>query len=86
MIRVVTFLVELLLCENYNPKILVCAFHGYVTLQRIWISRLGVQVKDGKVVKHEDRWNHKPLAESTKFLRRGNMMPTHMLMGFGKDR
>jgi hypothetical protein len=51
---------------------------------------------DGRVVKHEDRWDKKPLrnrdtvsfplagrlAEAS---RRGAMLLTHALMGFGKD-
>ncbi|RLN18425.1 uncharacterized protein C2845_PM02G18420 [Panicum miliaceum] len=55
-----------------------------------------LQVEDGKVVRHEDWWDKKPLknretvgfplagriAEAT---RRGAMLLTHALMGFGKD-
>lgn len=55
-----------------------------------------LQVENGKVVKHEDWWDKKPLknretvrvplvgrlAEGT---RRGAMLLTHALMGFGKD-
>lgn len=48
-------------------------------------------VKDGKVVRHEDRWHNTPLPEDKSGLlskagdivRRGNMMLTHALMGFG---
>jgi len=59
-------------------------------------SLIRIQVEDGKVVRHEDWWNKKPLknrgtvgfplagrlAEAT---RRGAMLLTHALMGFGKD-
>ncbi|CAO2195986.1 unnamed protein product [Urochloa humidicola] len=55
-----------------------------------------LQVEDGKVVSHQDWWDKKPLknrdtvafplvgrmAEAT---RRGAMLLTHALMGFGKD-
>ncbi|TKW31442.1 hypothetical protein SEVIR_2G106600v4 [Setaria viridis] len=55
-----------------------------------------LQLQDGKVVTHEDWWDKKPLknrdtvgfpllgrvAEAT---RRGAMLLTHALMGFGKD-
>lgn len=60
------------------------------------LIRLEVNDGDGKVVKHEDWWDKKPLknrhtvafplagrmAEAT---RRGAMLLTHALMGFGKD-
>nr|CAB3479539.1 unnamed protein product [Digitaria exilis] len=55
-----------------------------------------LQVQDGKVVKHEDWWDKKPLTnrETAAFplvgrlaeaSRRGAMLLTHALMGFGKD-
>ncbi|KAA3454139.1 Nuclear transport factor 2 family protein [Gossypium australe] len=60
------------------------------------ISLIRLYVKDGKVVRHEDWWDKKPLRnrETVKLpclgrmielTRRGSMFITHALMGFGKD-
>ncbi|KAL6977122.1 hypothetical protein U1Q18_025917 [Sarracenia purpurea var. burkii] len=60
------------------------------------ISLIKLDVEDGKVVRHEDRWDKKPLRnrETVKLplvgrilemTRRGSMMATHAMMGFGKD-
>ncbi|TYH32746.1 hypothetical protein ES332_D13G010500v1 [Gossypium tomentosum] len=60
------------------------------------ISLIRLDVKDGKVVRHEDWWDKKPLRnrETVKLpcvgrmielTRRGSMFVTHALMGFGKD-
>ncbi|CAK7325196.1 unnamed protein product [Dovyalis caffra] len=60
------------------------------------ISLIKLYVEDGKVVRHEDWWNKKPIGnrETIKFpllghvmetLRRGSMLATHAMMGFGKD-
>jgi len=59
-------------------------------------SRIRLQVEDGKVVRHEDWWDGKPLknrhtvgfpllGRMAEAGRRGAMMITHALMGFGKD-
>ncbi|KAJ1274591.1 hypothetical protein BS78_05G073400 [Paspalum vaginatum] len=59
-------------------------------------SRITLQVEDGKVVRHEDWWDGKPLRNRhtvgfpllgriAEAGRRGAMMVTHALMGFGKD-
>ncbi|XP_062232061.1 uncharacterized protein LOC133929351 [Phragmites australis] len=59
-------------------------------------SLIRLEVVDGKVVKHEDWWDKKPLKskETVGFpllghmaqaSRRGAMLLTHALMGFGKD-
>uniref|UniRef100_A0A0A9AUR9 SnoaL-like domain-containing protein n=1 Tax=Arundo donax TaxID=35708 RepID=A0A0A9AUR9_ARUDO len=59
-------------------------------------SLIRLDVEDGKVVKHEDWWDKKPLnkRETVGFQlvgrlaevsRRGAMLLTHALMGFGKD-
>lgn len=47
-------------------------------------SLITLQVEDGKVVKHVDMWNKQPHGRYG-ILRRGNMLLTHMVMGFGKD-
>uniref|UniRef100_A0A1D1XHS2 Peptide deformylase n=1 Tax=Anthurium amnicola TaxID=1678845 RepID=A0A1D1XHS2_9ARAE len=55
-----------------------------------------LQIKDGKVVRHEDWWDKKPLKnrETVKLplvgrlaeiARRGSMLATHAMMGCGKD-
>ncbi|KAH7298739.1 hypothetical protein KP509_25G057200 [Ceratopteris richardii] len=60
------------------------------------VSLIKLQVKDGKIVRHEDLWDKKPLWNRTtvnvplvgrfvETVRRGNMFLTHTLMGFGKD-
>lgn len=60
------------------------------------VSLIKLQVKDGKVVRHEDLWDKKPLwnrstvkaplvGRLVEKVRRGNMLLTHALMGFGKD-
>ncbi|KAJ8440739.1 hypothetical protein Cgig2_005470 [Carnegiea gigantea] len=60
------------------------------------ISLIVLFVEDGKVVRHEDRWNKKPLLNREtvrvpvvgrliEVARRGSMLATHALMGFGKD-
>uniref|UniRef100_A0A7C9CJV9 SnoaL-like domain-containing protein n=2 Tax=Opuntia streptacantha TaxID=393608 RepID=A0A7C9CJV9_OPUST len=60
------------------------------------ISLIVLSLEDGKVVRHEDRWNKKPLLNREtvrvpvvgrliEVARRGSMLATHALMGFGKD-
>ncbi|KAL4341761.1 hypothetical protein GQ457_08G010230 [Hibiscus cannabinus] len=60
------------------------------------ISLIRLYVEDGKVVRHEDWWDKKPLRnrETVKLpfvgrmlelTRRGSMLATHAFMGFGKD-
>ncbi|KAJ4720559.1 Nuclear transport factor 2 (NTF2) family protein [Melia azedarach] len=60
------------------------------------ISLIKLYIEDGKVVRHEDWWDKKPLwnRETVKLplvgrilemTRRGSMLATHAMMGFGKD-
>ncbi|XP_057462653.1 uncharacterized protein LOC130752824 [Actinidia eriantha] len=60
------------------------------------ISLIKLDVEDGKIIRHEDRWDKKPLRnrETVKLpivgrvlelTRRGSMLATHAMMGFGKD-
>ncbi|KAK6933572.1 hypothetical protein RJ641_036466, partial [Dillenia turbinata] len=60
------------------------------------ISLIKLYVEEGKVVRHEDWWDKKPLRnrETEKLplfgrileiTRRGSMLVTHAMMGFGKD-
>ncbi|KAK9735133.1 hypothetical protein RND81_04G185600 [Saponaria officinalis] len=58
------------------------------------ISLIVLSVEDGKVVRHEDRWDKKPLRNREnlpvlgrllEMSRRGSMLATHVIMGFGKD-
>ncbi|KAK2634290.1 hypothetical protein Ddye_029082 [Dipteronia dyeriana] len=60
------------------------------------ISLIRLYVENGKVIRHEDWWDKKPLwnRETTKLslvgramemTRRGSMLATHAMMGFGKD-
>ncbi|CAL5407010.1 unnamed protein product [Camellia sinensis] len=60
------------------------------------ISLIKLYVEDGKIIRHEDWWNKKPLwnRETVKLplvgriiemTRRGSMLATHAMMRFGKD-
>ncbi|KAJ0102942.1 hypothetical protein Patl1_05851 [Pistacia atlantica] len=60
------------------------------------ISLIKLHVEDGKIVRHEDWWDKKPLRnrETVKLplvghilemTRRASMLATHAMMGFGKD-
>lgn len=60
------------------------------------ISLIKLYVEDGKIIRHEDWWNEKPLwnRETVKLplvgriiemTRRGSMLATHAMMRFGKD-
>ncbi|KAK3152623.1 hypothetical protein QOZ80_2BG0161440 [Eleusine coracana subsp. coracana] len=59
-------------------------------------SLITLEIEDGKIVRHEDWWNKKPLKnkETTRLplvgrlaftTRRAAMLLTHAIMGFGKD-
>ncbi|KAJ3672084.1 hypothetical protein LUZ60_006805 [Juncus effusus] len=60
------------------------------------ISLIRLNVEEGKVIRHEDWWDKKPLKNKdtvnfplmgrvAEMTRRGSMLFTHALMGFGKD-
>eukprot|EP01018_Ginkgo_biloba_P012226 Gb_26958 [translate_table: standard] len=60
------------------------------------ISLIKLQVEHGKVIRHEDWWDKKPLwnrhtvrvplvGRMAEMMRRGSMLVTHGMMGFGKD-
>ncbi|KAG9146605.1 hypothetical protein Leryth_014614 [Lithospermum erythrorhizon] len=60
------------------------------------ISLIKLYTEGGKIVRHEDWWNKQPLwnrdtvqvpvvGRVTEALRRGLMLTTHAMMGFGKD-
>ncbi|KAF7852136.1 hypothetical protein BT93_L0529 [Corymbia citriodora subsp. variegata] len=60
------------------------------------ISLIRLHVENDKVIRHEDWWDKKPLKNrdtvkipmvgiTLETLRRGSMMATHVMMGFGKD-
>ncbi|XP_010543621.1 PREDICTED: uncharacterized protein LOC104816471 [Tarenaya hassleriana] len=60
------------------------------------ISLIKLYVEDGKIVRHEDWWDKKPLRNKDtvsipfvgrmlEVVRRGSMLATHAMMGFGKD-
>ncbi|KAJ3708677.1 hypothetical protein LUZ61_012382 [Rhynchospora tenuis] len=59
-------------------------------------TQIRLNVEDGKIVHHEDRWDKKPLktrdtvnipfvGRAAEVTRRGSMILTHAFMGFGKD-
>ncbi|WCJ19124.1 Nuclear transport factor 2 (NTF2) family protein [Euphorbia peplus] len=59
-------------------------------------SLIKLYVENGKVVRHEDWWDKEPIANSEtskiaalgklkEIFRRGSMLATHAMMGFGKD-
>ncbi|XP_050230733.1 uncharacterized protein LOC126679794 [Mercurialis annua] len=79
-------------------EILIDNKQHYVFLGRRidMISLIKLYVEDGKVVRHEDWWDKKPIGnrETSKIaiigrfkeiVRRGSMLVTHAMMGFGKD-
>ncbi|XP_019053972.1 PREDICTED: uncharacterized protein LOC104601373 isoform X2 [Nelumbo nucifera] len=60
------------------------------------ISLIKLRIEEGKVVRHEDWWDKKPLwnrdtvklplvGRVLEMTRRGSMLATHVMMGFGKD-
>ncbi|CAK9175347.1 unnamed protein product [Ilex paraguariensis] len=60
------------------------------------ISLIRLYVEEGKVVRHEDWWDKKPLLNRqtvklplvgriVEISRRGSMLATHAMMRFGKD-
>lgn len=60
------------------------------------VSLIKLQIENGKVTRHVDMWNKKPLLDRSTIkvplvgrmvesLRRGNMLITHLFMRFGKD-
>lgn len=59
-------------------------------------SLIKLYIEDGRVVRHEDWWGKKPLwnrntvklpllGRFAEMMRRGSMLATHAMMGFGKD-
>ncbi|XP_020106422.1 uncharacterized protein LOC109722716 [Ananas comosus] len=59
-------------------------------------SLIKLEIEEGKVIRHEDWWDKKPLKNRdtvklplvgrlAEITRRGSMLVTHALMGFGKD-
>eukprot|EP00268_Persea_americana_P053647 TRINITY_DN6093_c0_g2_i1.p1 TRINITY_DN6093_c0_g2~~TRINITY_DN6093_c0_g2_i1.p1 ORF type:complete len:178 (+),score=32.59 TRINITY_DN6093_c0_g2_i1:174-707(+) len=59
-------------------------------------SLIKLYIEDGRVVRHEDWWGKKPLwnrntvkppllGRFAEMMRRGSMLVTHAMMGFGKD-
>ncbi|KZV57835.1 hypothetical protein F511_21645, partial [Dorcoceras hygrometricum] len=58
------------------------------------VSLIKLYIEDGKIVRHEDWWNKKPLSNKetspffgriTEVWKRASMFVTHAFMGFGKD-
>ncbi|TKY51759.1 hypothetical protein E2542_SST23278 [Spatholobus suberectus] len=60
------------------------------------LSLIKLYIEEGKVVRHEDWWNKKPISNRetvqlpflgriAEMTRRGSMLATHVLMRFGKD-
>ncbi|XVF82728.1 hypothetical protein PTKIN_Ptkin16aG0072700 [Pterospermum kingtungense] len=96
--RIVEFSVTEKVISDGKQEILIDNKQQYKFLGRNidMISLIRLNVEDGKVVRHEDWWDKKPLRnrETVKFpfvgrmmelTRRGSMLATHALMGFGKD-
>ncbi|XP_011024159.1 PREDICTED: uncharacterized protein LOC105125427 [Populus euphratica] len=96
--RIVEYSVEEKAVSPKKQEILIDNKQNYKFLGRSidMISLIKLYVEDGKVVRHEDWWDKKPLRnrETIKFpmagrfmetLRRGSMLATHAMMGFGKD-
>ncbi|GJN19463.1 hypothetical protein PR202_gb06742 [Eleusine coracana subsp. coracana] len=80
------------------PKVLIDNKQFYKILGKPvdLASLITLEIEDGKIVRHEDWWNKKPLKnkETTRLplvgrlaftTRRAAMLLTHAIMGFGKD-
>ncbi|XP_022747113.1 uncharacterized protein LOC111296898 isoform X3 [Durio zibethinus] len=96
--RIVEYSVTEKVISSGKQEILIDNKQQYKFLGRNidMISLIRLSVEDGKVVRHEDWWDKKPLRnrETVKLpfvgrmmelTRRGSMLATHALMGFGKD-
>ncbi|KAJ6892645.1 hypothetical protein NC651_025757 [Populus alba x Populus x berolinensis] len=96
--RIVEYSVKEKAMSPKKQEILIDNKQNYKFLGRSidMISLIKLYVEDGKVVRHEDWWDKKPLGnrETINFplagrfmetLRRGSMLATHAMMGFGKD-
>ncbi|XP_021684021.2 uncharacterized protein LOC110667475 isoform X3 [Hevea brasiliensis] len=79
-------------------RILIDNKQHYIFLGRSinMVSLIKLYVEDGKVIRHEDWWNKKPIGNRhtsmfpvvgrfKEIIRRGLMLATHAMMGFGKD-
>ncbi|XP_059459624.1 uncharacterized protein LOC132189109 [Corylus avellana] len=96
--RIVEYTVEENLISPGKQEILIDnkQFYKFLGKNIDMISLIKLYVVDGKVVRHEDWWNKKPLLnrETVKLpligrivemTRRGSMLATHAMMRFGKD-
>jgi hypothetical protein len=96
--RIVEYTVQENLISPSKQEVLIDNKQYYKFLGKSidMISLIKLQVEDGKVVRHEDWWDKKPLwnRETAKvplvgrmieITRRGSMLATHAMMGFGKD-
>ncbi|XP_062091731.1 uncharacterized protein LOC133797730 isoform X1 [Humulus lupulus] len=96
--KIVDYSVKESLTSPQNGEISIDNKQQYKFLGRNidMISLIKLNVVEGKVVRHEDWWDKKPLwnRESVKLplvgrfieiTRRGSMLATHAMMGFGKD-
>ncbi|XP_021684020.1 uncharacterized protein LOC110667475 isoform X2 [Hevea brasiliensis] len=81
-----------------KQEILIDNKQHYIFLGRSinMVSLIKLYVEDGKVIRHEDWWNKKPIGNRhtsmfpvvgrfKEIIRRGLMLATHAMMGFGKD-
>ncbi|XP_021296476.1 uncharacterized protein LOC110425786 isoform X7 [Herrania umbratica] len=96
--RIVEYSVTEKVISDGKQEILIDSKQHYKFLGRNidMISLIRLYVEDGKVVRHEDWWDKKPLRNREtgnlplvgrimELTRRGSMLATHALMGFGKD-
>ncbi|XP_030491369.1 uncharacterized protein LOC115707513 isoform X2 [Cannabis sativa] len=96
--KIVDYSVTENLTSPRNGEILIDNKQQYKFLGRNIdvISLIKLNVVEGKVVRHEDWWNKKPLwnretvnlplvGRFMETTRRGSMLATHAMMGFGKD-
>ncbi|XP_007010471.2 PREDICTED: uncharacterized protein LOC18586841 [Theobroma cacao] len=96
--RIVEYSVTEKVISDGKQEILIDNKQHYKFLGRNidMISLIRLYVEDGKVVRHEDWWDKKPLRNREtvnlplvgrimELTRRGSMLATHALMGFGKD-
>uniref|UniRef100_A0A2P2J7B6 Uncharacterized protein LOC107413142 n=1 Tax=Rhizophora mucronata TaxID=61149 RepID=A0A2P2J7B6_RHIMU len=96
--RIVEYSVKENIISHGKHEILIDNKQHYMFLGKgiDMISLIKLHVENGKVIRHEDWWDKKPIANRDtvnvpligrfrEVIRRGSMLATHAMMGFGKD-
>ncbi|QCE07781.1 uncharacterized protein LOC114190534 [Vigna unguiculata] len=96
--KIVEYSIKEYMISPGNGEILIDNKQYYKFLGRNidMVSLIKLYLKEGKIVRHEDWWDKKPitnretakvpfLGRIAEITRRGSMLATHVLMRFGKD-